>query len=245
MNWCADPQAASSGTGFGGGEQSVVLRARTLRDTPPFSTLPRNERAAIAASSEFHDHRHGDLVLATEHTDDTVVVVLDGIIQLIRSYPERGDVTVALVRAGHVANTEVLLGSVQRDIIAKAIGPARTIHTDTAKFLSLAGRCPAFYEAVARGFLVRREATYADTVTETTSELPFRLLDILCQLTRPAYRASEPPGTRPLVYRLSHEEIARLVGAHRSSVTRALTRLDGCGAIVRERGHVVGVRSCR
>ena len=217
----------------------MALRGRSIRDIAPFATLPRSERIAIAASSRFHDYRHGDEVVHAGDVCDEVVVVLHGFVRLFRPFPDGGEATVAIVPPGHVVHMDILQGGVRHDTAAESIGVTRTMSIDTASLFALARRCPAFLDEIVRGLLSRRDAAYMDT-TATKDPLSSHILHALRQLTR-AVRSEDESALCPLAHRLTHAEIGRLVGAHRSSVTRALAVLDGQGLVRRERGHVTAV----
>ena len=215
-------------------------RRMSIRDVAPFTTLPRNERIAIEISSRFRDYRHGDGVDHTGDARDEIVVVLHGLVWLFRSPPGGGEVTVAIVPPGHIVNMDALQGHARHDIAAESIGVTRTMHIAAVSFFALSSRFPTFFAEVTSGLLARRDAAYMDTVA-TTAALSPRILHVLRQLTHPV-RTADDPAMRPLAHRLSHAEIARLVGAHRSSVTRALAHLDEQGLVRRDRGHVTSVR---
>lgn len=217
----------------------MALRGRSIRDIAPFATLSRSERIAIAASSRFHDYRHGDEVLHAGDVRDEVVVVLHGFVRLFRPFPDGGEVTVAIVPLGHVMNIDILQGGVRHGTAAESIGVTRTMHIGTASLFALARRCPAFFDEIASGLLSRRDVTYMDT-TATKDLLSSQILHALRQLTH-VTRSEDESALHPLAHRLTHAEIARLVGAHRSSVTRALAVLDDQGLVRRERGHVTAV----
>ncbi len=217
-------------------------RTRLLQDIPLFTTLPRHERAAVAAAVQVRTYRHGErLVRAGEPCPD-VVILLDGVVRLFRMNPDGTEVTTAIVSRGGIVAMATLWGSAIDDGDASAIGPVRTIAVPVPVFLDVMRRHPTVAEVVARSLIARTDDTFLDMATDVHGELDARILHVLRMLARPPGAADDGGVIRRVPYRLSHAEIARIVGATRSSVTRTLHLLDERGLVRLERGHVTGVR---
>ncbi|HEV2125747.1 MAG TPA: Crp/Fnr family transcriptional regulator [Chloroflexota bacterium] len=218
-------------------------RARDIRDIAPFVALPRSERIALAASSRFHDWNHGDCLFHAEKPDGEVIVLIRGLARLYRAARDESEVTISIVPPGHILNIGGLTGAAMQEIRAEAVGTARTIHLATPEFLALGSRCPSFFEQVASALVARTDALYADAMSLPMAPLATRILNILQRVARPASPQADLTALQPLAHRLTQAEIARLVGAHRSSVTRALAALEEQGLVRRERGRITGVCS--
>lgn len=220
----------------------MSLRAWELRDIAPFTTLPRSQRVVVAASVELYTYRHGEQVFhAGEHCTDATIL-LDGFVRLFRTNLDGAEVTTAIVSPGSMVTTAMLRGRAVYDAHAEAIGRIRTLQIPTPTFLDLMCRYPAFAEEVVSSLIVRTHERYMDITAESYGELWSRILSTLRRLARSTRTGGHEGAVLPLAYRLSHAEIARLVGANRSSVTRALRLLDERGLIRLEHGHVTGVR---
>ncbi|MDQ4075812.1 MAG: Crp/Fnr family transcriptional regulator, partial [Chloroflexota bacterium] len=220
---------------------SMDPRVRDIRDIAPFSALPRNERIAVASSSRFDDWRHGERLFQARTSADEVVILLHGTVRLFRALDVGHEATISILAPGHIVDIGGLAGGASRNIIAEAVGTARTIHLPTSAFLALGSRYPSFFEELASALLLRPDALYTDAAGSPTAPLAARVLDILHRVAHPASPQADRATIQPLAHRLTQAEIARFVGANRSSVARARATLEEEGLVCRERGHVTGV----
>ncbi len=219
------------------------MRVRDFRDIAPFTSLTRHERAAVAASAQVHTYRHGERIFHGGDVCTVVTILLDGFVRLFRTNPDGAETTTAIVPPGSIVATAMLRGSTRYDAHADAIGRVRTIDIPGDIFLTLVRQSPRLCEAVAWGLITRTDDTFINTTTAVQGELWLRILHTLREVARPIHLANDDGAMLRLVYHLSHAEIAQLVGAHRSSVTRALRLLNNRGLVRLEHGHVTGVRS--
>lgn len=208
----------------------------------PFTTLPRDQQTAVLSSVRVRNFRHGERVLHASDACTTVTILLDGFVHLFRTNPDGAEVTTAIIAPGSIVAMAMLRGSALHDAHADAIGRVRTIEIPVDTFLDVMRRYPRFAEAVTQELIIRTDETFMAITTDAHGELSSRILLTLRRLVRSPRAAGDDGAVRPLAYRLSHAEIARLVGAHRSSVTRALRLLNDRGLVRLEHGHVTGVR---
>lgn len=221
----------------------MVLRTRELGDTVPFTTLPRDQQTAVLRLAQVRTYRHGERVLHGDDGCTAVTILLDGFVHLFRTSLNGAEVTTAIIAPGSIVAMAMLRGSALHDAHADAIGRVRTIEIPASTFLDLMRRNPRFAEAVAWGLVARTDDTFMDATKDAHGELWLRILCALHKLARPTHPTGDDGAMLRLAYRLSHAEIARLVGAHRSSVTRALRLLAERGCVRLEHGHVTGVQS--
>lgn len=220
----------------------MALRAWELRDIVPFTSLPRYPRVVVAGSAELCTYRHGEPVFQEGKRCTDATILLDGFVRLYRTHLDGAQVTIGIVSAGSMVTMAMLREGATHDAHAEAIGHIRTLQLPTATFLDLMRRYPTFAEEVTSSLIARTDERYMDITAEVYGELWSRILSTLRRLTRSIRAEGDEAAVLPLAYRLSHAEIAQLVGANRSSVTRTLRLLDERGLIRLEHGHVTGVR---
>lgn len=220
----------------------MPLRAWELRDIAPFTTLPRCQRVVVAGSVELRTYRHGEQVFRAGECCTDATILLDGFVRLFRTNLDGVEVTTALISPGSMVTMAMLRECATHDAHAEAIGRIRTLQIPTTTFLDLMRRYPTFAEEVASRLIARTDDMYIDITADVHGQLWSRILSTLRRLARPTPAVHDEGAVLSLAYRLSHVEIARLVGANRSSVTRALRLLDERGLVRLERGHVTGVR---
>lgn len=216
--------------------------AMMLRGTAPFAALSRRQRAVVSASATFGDYGHGEQLFQAGDVCSDAIVTLSGSVRLFRLTPHGMDVTTTIISPGGMVTITALRNDAVHSSSAEAIGHVRTIETPLTTFMSLAMHDPAFFEEVAAALLRRTDDTYTETTIEAHEQLSWRILHILRKLARPMDVAREDRALLPLKHRLSHADIARLAGANRSSVTRALHELEALRLVQLRRGHVTAVR---
>jgi CRP/FNR family transcriptional regulator, cyclic AMP receptor protein len=111
--------------------------------------------------------------------------------------------------------------------------PARVAVLDH-RFAAVAGRWPALLDAVVERALRRSKRLAVQLTVTRVTRVDERLLIILWQLAERWGRVSAEGVRLPLG--VTHDTLARLVGARRPSVTTALGRLARLGMIERVRG---------
>lgn len=213
-----------------------------MRDIVLFTTLPRYQRVVVAGSVELRTYRHGEQLFHAGECCTDISILLDGFVRLFRTTLDGAEVTTAIVSPESMITMAMLRGDATHNAHAEAIGRIRTIQIPTTTFLDLMSRYPTFSEEIALRLIARTSDLYMDITADVHGQLWSRVLHTLRSLVRSTRAASDDGAVHLLAYRLSHAEIARLVGTNRSSVTRALRLLDERGLVRLERGHVTGVR---
>lgn len=212
-----------------------------LHRLPLFAAMTRAERAMTAAVARSSDYPHGARLFRTGDACSGVIVALDGYVRLFRLMSDGAEVTTEIVQPGGLVAVAALRGGTSHDGAADALGRVRTVEIPAVTLLGLMGRSPQLFAEVADCLAARISHRYADAVTDAQAQLPARILHTLCRLTLVRRAEGDAQAMRPLAVRLSHAELARLVGVNRASVTRTLRLLEEQGAIRRRQGHVTGV----
>ncbi|MBW3633949.1 MAG: Crp/Fnr family transcriptional regulator [Chloroflexi bacterium] len=218
------------------------MRPLELRRIPLFATMTPADLAAVATVVEPVNYQRGTVLFGVGDPCAGISVVLDGIVRLFRRTPERREVTTGIVRAGGLMALCALCGEATHRDSAEALNHVHTVEIPTAALHVLGQRCPHLQEQAMRGLLERLDAVNAAFVI-AQEQIPVQLLYLLRSVARLDQAAQRHPGDtmHPLALRLSHAELARLVGTDRATVTRALRLLEEQRLIQRKRGHVTGV----
>lgn len=212
-----------------------------LRRVPLFTAMTRADLAVIAATMRSTHFPHGARLFRTGDICIEVTVVRDGYVRLFRRTADGAEITTGIVRPGCLVAVASLRNGTTHDSDAEAIGRVRTIEVPAATLLGLMGRSPYLFAEVAGCLATRISDAYVDAVTDAQEQLSSRILHTLRRLALPGPGERQAKEIRPLAVRLSHAELARLVGADRVTVTRTLGRLEEQGLIGRKHGHITGV----
>lgn len=234
------PEPASAAPGD---VEEVAMRPIELRRVALFATATPADLAATAAATRSLDYRRGARLFRAGDPCDSAAVVLDGVVRLFRRLPDGAEVTTGIVRAGGLLTLCALRGAAAHDDHAEALGQVRTAELPTAVLLALVLRSPRLFEQAVRCLVARLDDAHAAAVVIAQEQVPARVLHALRCLVPPDADGGgcQAGATNRLAVRPSQDELARLVGTDRVTVTRALRLLEERGLIRRERGRVTGV----
>lgn len=222
-----------------------------VRQTPAFAHLASRELAAVAVSARERVVRRGEPVFRAGTPCHDIPVLLSGAIRLYRPAADGGETTTGLVSAGELISVAALRGQARYDNHADALTTSRLIEVPLAVVIGLGERAPDVYLQIVSALAARRDRTFAGIMVQAEPDFLAKVFHALLALARPASPpaihddAVGPDRMRHLTVRLSHKELARLVGCDRASVTRALRILEERNVIQRQRGHIVGIVTAR
>lgn len=218
-----------------------MMHPTELRRFPPFATLTSAELTGIAAVARSRTYRHGVRMFRAGDRCADVTLVLDGFVRLSRRPSSGPEVLTGIIRPGGLAALAPLRGAATHDHDAEALGYVRAVEVPAAPVLALVCRSSRLFEELARSLVSQAGEAYVDGAVDARERLPLRVLHTLRRLAREVPVGRDAQSMQPLAVRLSHAEVARLVGSDRASVTRAIRLLGERGLVRRERGHVTGV----
>jgi CRP-like cAMP-binding protein len=99
---------------------------------------------------------------------------------------------------------------------------------------------PRLCVGLIRCLVARLDDAYVGAQADAQAPPAPRIVHTLRCVARP-YRLRGTDAMHPLAVRLSHADVARLVGADRTTVTRLLGSLAAQGLVQRERSHITSV----
>ena len=146
------------------------------------------------------------------------------------------EVVVALLRPGDVFGESALLGTTS-PVEARAVGAATLVAVPLASLRALLERHPATAEQLLRLVAARLHRTSTALEEALVGDLPSRILGRLRDLAA-GHGVREPEGVR-LTVPITQDELARMVGASRESVSRSVGALTARGLVRSERRRLV------
>jgi CRP-like cAMP-binding protein len=138
------------------------------------------------------------------------------------------EVVVALLCPGDVFGESALLGS-PSPVEARAVGTTTLVAVPLASLRALLERHPATAEQLLRLVAARLHRTSTALEEALVGDLPSRILGRLRALAA-AHGVREPDGMR-LTVPITQDELARMVGASRESVSRSVGALAAKGLV--------------
>jgi len=189
---------------------------------PPSPGLPPEQRRAWDGTLPL-ELAGGDYLYFPGDPPRSVFLVRSGTVRIGRLLDAGSERTLDLAGPGDLVGEGAVLGEGQRQGFAQAVGPARVSPLPAPVLEAALRRNPDLAAAVARLVAERARRLEARLVESAFADCRRRLASVLLDVAG-RFGADEEPGRRVTV-RLTHEELARLIGAVRETVTPLLGEL--------------------
>lgn len=208
------------------------LRSRTSRAAEPNADVRRLwDRVPVQRLAR------GEYLYLPGAPAEAVFLVRSGSIRLARLFDSGTELTLELAGPGDLVGEGAALGESQRAELAQALEPAEAASL-SAKIVELALRRNAGLALdLARIVLKRQRCREARVAESTVGECRRRLASVLLHLCD-RFGVDEDGGRR-IALRLTHEDLARLIGAVRETVTPLLLSFRKAGAIDYDRRRIL------
>lgn len=230
-------------------------RPWVLREFDLFQDLTESEMQAIADAAPMQELPRGRVLFSPHKPVEVLFILKKGRVRLYRTAADGRSLTTNLIEAGQIFGEMASLGQTMDDTWAETLDPSVV--------------CLMSRHDVQRLLLsdARIAARLAEHLGRRTAELERRLHDAVLRpapariASALASMAGEPGGGRPstpipggrgdshdpsrarppkaVAIRLTHEQLADLVGATRETVTRVLGELRDRGALTLRRGRII------
>lgn len=223
------------------GQDSAVYLTEVLSELNQgaafLDQLRLDEIAAVRRAAVTRTYAAGERVFLQGDRHTGIYVLETGRVRTYYAGPSGREITLAYWTAGHFVGGPEVFGGGLHVWSANAVEPSRLIFLPGATVRSLALQIPAFALCLIEG-LVAKGRCYSALVqmlgTRSASERLAQLLLILAQLDGGAAE-----GRMVVHRRITHEQLAGIIGATRQWVTSTLARFQAMGIIRIERGSVV------
>lgn len=202
-----------------------------LKRVPLFAGLSETDLLVFACVCRLERVPKGYILFQRGDAASAAYLVRSGAIAILVSTLDGRELVVNELRAGDCFGELALLTGKPRSATAMAIEPSEFLLLPRAELMAQLEREPRVMRHLLESLAERLAAT-----TERESELAF--LDAPARLAR-TLLALEKAATPPEEIRISHDELARRIGATRQTVTKVLGRWRRAGWIASRRHRVV------
>lgn len=203
--------------------------------------LDQQEMASIAARAPMRTLERGSLVWSPADGREVLYIVKSGRVRLVRSATDGRTMTLAVLGPGALFGQMRLLGQDMRSSSAEAFEDVvlcQMSESDVRTLLLSDARVAArITEGLGRR-LAEVEQRLADALLKTA---PQRVAATLATLAGAAPTPARLAGPRGREVRLTHAQLADLVGTTRETTTKVLGDLQARGVVALRRGTVVVV----
>jgi CRP/FNR family cyclic AMP-dependent transcriptional regulator len=191
-----------------------------VRGTGFWGLLGDTDRATLIAAARPRVFPGGAVLCMEGEPTTHVFILLAGWVKVITVTREGQEIVAALRGDGDVIGE--IAGEVTgyRTATVQAIGSVRTLIVGSERFESFLDAHPGASHAYRRATAELRQAAYEHQRSQVLSSGAQRLACLLLDLAERRGTPGQQGGTAP--FPLTQEELASLVGASRSTITRAL-----------------------
>jgi CRP/FNR family transcriptional regulator len=199
-------------------------------------TLSVSDREILHTQMEFADYRAGEVVYFPGDPSETVYSVREGKVRLTYLDESGRRLTFAIVGRGQLFGESALAGEESRNWLAEAVEDTTVCIIQRDDLLDFAANNPDLSLRIGK------------EVGDRLSEIENKLEDLLfknvhARLSTTLLNLSESFGERDgegirLQFRVTHQELANLIGATRETTSLALGDLERDGLLEKERGSI-------
>lgn len=194
-----------------------------LANIPLFSELTSEELRLISNHSVTRAYPKNAILISEGDRSDSLYVILTGKVKVYVSDEEGKEVILSIQGPNEYFGELALVDAAPRSASVMTLEPTQLCVISKADF----ERCLLENPAIAIQ-LIRSLAQRVRSLTETVKNLA--LLDVYGRVTRTLLNlATEKDGKLIVEQRLTHQDIANMVGASREMVSRIMKELTGGG----------------
>jgi CRP/FNR family transcriptional regulator, cyclic AMP receptor protein len=207
-----------------------------LKRCPLFERLTPAEARRLEARALMRSFRPREVIYFPAEPGQTVLLLARGKVKIKAITPDGRETILAFIEAGELFGELAILDGAPRDEFAEAVEAAQVLAIPRDELLWLMGRRPdvALHVTKLLGFRLRRvENRLRNILFRSNRERTVALL--LELLESHGQRAG---GRWEIRLRLSHQELANLIGATRETVTVTLGQLQREGLIAVQRRRI-------
>jgi CRP/FNR family cyclic AMP-dependent transcriptional regulator len=209
-----------------------------LSEVDIFRDLSSTEMEAMAERAPMRSVERGQVFYSPHEPVEVLFILKRGRVRIFRTAADGRTLTIAILEAGTVFGEMVLLGQRMDDTFAEALEPCVLClmsRADVRGMLLSDPRIAARITEMLGQRLASVEQRLSDTLFKTVAQ---RLAGTLSRLAADGGGRRIGLGRRAPEVRLTHEQLAGLVGASRETTTKTLNEFQDRGLVELRRGRV-------
>ena len=195
-----------------------------LKSIPLLSTLDADTLAALAGNSVLRQHRKKTIVLSQGDDTGTIYFVVAGKVRVFRDDEHGNEVTLNILQPGHYFGELALLSDEPRVANVETLESTTLISISRTVFMHHLSDNADIAWQMCRDLIEKMRAA-------TLNVSSFALLDVHGRVARVLQKRAQRSGDNWVVDKLTHQDIAHLVGASRETVSRIIKDMRSIGQI--------------
>lgn len=206
-----------------------MLDLSVLARVPLFAGLDADELELIRAKAVRRTVERGTVIFFENEPGDALYIIEAGQVRIYRVAEDGREKTLTLLSAGDFFGEMALIDDAPRSAIAEATDPSVLLAIHKRDFQQLIYSKPQIAVSIIRGLSHRLRQTNDQLMEAVFLDVRSRMCRLLLDLDKEYGKEYE--SGRLLDIKLTHQELANMVGTSRESVTRVLTELQDIGAL--------------
>lgn len=182
-------------------------------------------------------YKKGEIIYQPGDEDDSIYYIKEGRVKLAYLDESGRKLTLAILGEGEIFGEMVLVGQRKRELLAQAIEDARIYEIERARFLELIQREPWLALKVLELFGQRTREIERKLEDLVFKDIPTRLSRQLLKLIEEHGRRT-PEGIQ-IDFKITHKELADMIGSARENTTSALNLLEREGILDKRRYRII------
>lgn len=218
---------------------SILIDCSVLARVPLFGGLSSEELQLVASAAVRRRQSRGSVIFFEREPGDALYIIEEGQVRIYRVAEDGREKTLALLSEGDFFGEMALIDDEPRSAIAEATEPTVLLAIHKRDVHNLIHANPSIALSMIKGLSRRLRETNRQLMDAVFLDVRGRLLRLLLELDG---RHGKPhDGGRLIDIRLTHQELANMVGTSRESVTRVLTELQDVGALGYAQRHMMWI----
>jgi len=182
-------------------------------------------------------YEKGEIIYQPGDVDTSLYYIKEGKVKLAYLDESGRKLTLAVLGEGEIFGEMVLVGQHQRELLAQVLQDARIYEIEKERFLELMEREPWLALKVLELFGQRTRE-----IEQKLEDLVFK--DIPTRLSRQLLKLIEEHGERTpegiqINFKITHKELADMIGSARENTTSALNLLEREGILDKRRYRII------
>lgn len=195
------------------------------------------ELKRLFARRQGRRYRKGDVIYQPGDIDDSLYYIHSGKVKLAYLDESGRKLTLTILGEGEIFGEMVLIGRKERDLLAQVLQDAVIYEIERSRFLELLREKPELTLEVMELFGRRTQE-----IERKLEDLVFK--DIPTRLSRQILKLIEEHGVEThegvqIDFKITHKELADLIGSARENTTSALNRLAREGILDKKRYRII------
>ena len=207
-----------------------------LRQIDLFAGIGELEMQQLVKRTTMREFSRGKVILRPNEPQEMVYLIKEGRVKISRYSPEGREQILALLQPGDTFG-ELALVQEAEPVQVEAFEDTLICALYRGDFLALIRRQPELLLAVMKVLAERLRVAEEEIADLVFQDVRGRLASLLLRLAE-AY-GRKTGGMLRLTLRLTHQDIASMIGATRETVTSALSRFRDAGLIATDQRHIM------